>query len=150
MQTDRRIHSIDVARGVAMVLMAIDHVRVYAGVPPGGPRPGVFFTRWITNFVAPAFAFFAGTSAYLLGRRMGDRKALSRYHILLLVGNHRGGSHLLVRGPVLRPIAPRGTPAGYSKACVIDATRSAQRLRRAGTACLASMPQLRLPTQNTS
>ncbi|HEY2065695.1 MAG TPA: heparan-alpha-glucosaminide N-acetyltransferase domain-containing protein, partial [Gemmatimonadaceae bacterium] len=39
----------------------------------------VFFTRWITNFVAPAFAFFAGTSAYLLGRRLGDRRALSRY-----------------------------------------------------------------------
>jgi uncharacterized membrane protein len=79
MQTDRRIRSIDVTRGVVMVLMAIDHVRVYAGVPPGGPRPGVFFTRWITNFVAPAFAFFAGTSAYLLGRRMADRRALSRY-----------------------------------------------------------------------
>jgi uncharacterized membrane protein len=79
MQTDRRIHSIDVARGVAMVLMAIDHVRVYAGVPPGGPRPGVFFTRWVTNFVAPAFAFLAGTSAYLLGRRLGDRGALARY-----------------------------------------------------------------------
>jgi uncharacterized membrane protein len=77
--TDRRIHSVDVARGVAMVLMAIDHVRVYAGVPPGGPRPGVFFTRWITNFVAPAFAFLAGTSAYLLGRRLGDRGALARY-----------------------------------------------------------------------
>jgi len=79
MQTDRRIHSIDVARGVAMVLMAIDHVRVYAGVPAGGPRPGVFFTRWITNFVAPAFAFLSGTSAYLLGQRLGDRRALSRY-----------------------------------------------------------------------
>jgi uncharacterized membrane protein len=75
----RRIHSIDVARGVAMVLMAIDHVRVYAGVPAGGPNPGVFFTRWITNFVAPAFAFLAGTSAYLLGQRLGDRRALSRY-----------------------------------------------------------------------
>jgi uncharacterized membrane protein len=79
MQSDRRIRSIDVARGVAMVLMAIDHVRVYAGVPPGGPRPGVFFTRWITNFVAPAFAFLSGTSAYLLGQKLGDRKALSRY-----------------------------------------------------------------------
>jgi uncharacterized membrane protein len=79
MQTDRRIRSIDVARGVAMVLMAIDHVRVYAGVPPGGPKPGVFFTRWITNFVAPAFAFLSGTSAYLLGQRLGDRRALSRY-----------------------------------------------------------------------
>jgi len=62
-----------------MVLMAIDHVRVYAGVPAGGPRPGVFFTRWITNFVAPAFAFLSGTSAYLLGQRLGNRGALSRY-----------------------------------------------------------------------
>ena len=62
-----------------MVLMAIDHVRVYAGVPPGGSRPGVFFTRWITNFVAPAFAFLSGTSAYLLGQKLGDRRALSRY-----------------------------------------------------------------------
>src|SRR5439155_8983890 len=79
MQTSRRIHSIDVTRGVVMVLMAIDHVRVYAGVPPGGPRPGVFFTRWITNFVAPAFAFLSGTSAYLLGQKLGDRRALSRY-----------------------------------------------------------------------
>jgi len=81
MRTNQRVHSIDVTRGVVMVLMAIDHVRVYAGVPAGGPRPGVFFTRWITNFVAPAFAFFAGTSAYLLGRRLGDRKALARYLI---------------------------------------------------------------------
>src|ERR1700716_4621511 len=79
MQADRRVHSIDVARGVAMVLMAIDHVRVYAGVPPGRPSPGVFFPRWITNFVAPAFAFLSGTSAYLLGQRLGNRGALSRY-----------------------------------------------------------------------
>src|SRR2546423_10198243 len=78
MQTSRRIHSIDVARGVAMILMAIDHVRVYAGVPPGGPRPGVFFTRWVPNFVAPAFAFLSGTSAYLLGQKLGSTRALSR------------------------------------------------------------------------
>jgi uncharacterized membrane protein len=79
MQTSRRVHSIDVARGVAMVLMAIDHVRVYAGVPAGGPRPGVFFTRWITNFVAPAFAFLSGTSAYLLGQKLGSKATLSKY-----------------------------------------------------------------------
>src|SRR3977135_3878906 len=79
MQTDRRIHSIDVTRGVAMVLMAIDHVRVFAGVPAGGPRPGVFFTRWITNLVAPASTFLSGPSSYLLGQRLGDRRALSRY-----------------------------------------------------------------------
>jgi uncharacterized membrane protein len=82
MQTNRRIHSIDVTRGVAMILMAIDHVRVYSGVPPGGPRPGIFFTRWITNFVAPAFAFLSGTSAYLLGQRLGSTRALSRYLVI--------------------------------------------------------------------
>src|SRR5207237_106455 len=60
-----RIASLDVVRGVVMLLMAIDHVRVYAGVPAGGPPPSVFFTRWITHFVAPAFVFLAGTSASL-------------------------------------------------------------------------------------
>ena len=52
-----------------MVLMAIDHVRVFAGIPAGGPSAGVFFTRWITHFCAPAFIFLAGTSAFLYGRK---------------------------------------------------------------------------------
>ncbi|HEX3108861.1 MAG TPA: heparan-alpha-glucosaminide N-acetyltransferase domain-containing protein [Thermoanaerobaculia bacterium] len=69
MQT-KRIDSIDLVRGIAMMLMAIDHVRVYSGVPAGGPTPGVFFTRWITHFVAPAFAFLAGTAIYLRGREL--------------------------------------------------------------------------------
>ena len=56
--TARRLQSLDVMRGVAMVPMAIDHVRVYSGVPAGGPSPGVFFTRWVTHFCAPAFVFF--------------------------------------------------------------------------------------------
>jgi uncharacterized membrane protein len=74
-----RIDSLDLVRGLAMVLMAIDHVRVYSGLPPGGPTPGIFFTRWITHFVAPAFVFLAGTSAWLYGRRVGSRSALARY-----------------------------------------------------------------------
>ena len=65
-----RIVSVDILRGVVMVLMAIDHVRVYAGVPAGGPTPGVFFTRWVTHFCAPAFVFLAGTSAFLYGRKL--------------------------------------------------------------------------------
>jgi uncharacterized membrane protein len=67
-----RLASIDLIRGAVMILMAIDHVRVYAGVPAGGPTPGVFFTRWITHFCAPAFLFLAGTSAMLHGRRHPD------------------------------------------------------------------------------
>lgn len=74
-----RIASVDIVRGVVMVLMAIDHVRVYSGLPAGGPTPGIFFTRWITHFCAPAFVFLAGTSAFLHGEKLGDRRALSRF-----------------------------------------------------------------------
>jgi len=71
-----RIPSLDIVRGLVMVLMAIDHVRVYAGVPPGGPTPGVFFTRWVTHFCAPAFIFLAGTAAYLYARRASQRQSV--------------------------------------------------------------------------
>lgn len=74
-----RIASLDIVRGVVMILMAIDHVRVYSGLPAGGPTPGIFFTRWITHFVAPAFVFLAGTAAYLHGGKLGERGALSRF-----------------------------------------------------------------------
>src|SRR3982074_920473 len=67
-----RSESIDLSRGAVMILMAIDHVRVYSGVPPGGPTPGVFFTRWITHFCAPAFIFLAGTSIFFYGRKHAD------------------------------------------------------------------------------
>src|SRR5437867_5941556 len=71
-----RIASLDIVRGVVMILMAIDHVRVFSGVPAGGPTPSVFFTRWITHFCAPAFIFLAGTSAFFYGR---THKDLSRF-----------------------------------------------------------------------
>ena len=77
--TMSRIHSIDVMRGIVMVLMAVDHVRVYSGVPAGGDTAGVFFTRWITHFCAPAFVFLAGTAAFLHGRKLDDTGALARY-----------------------------------------------------------------------
>jgi uncharacterized membrane protein len=76
-----RIASIDLIRGAVMILMAIDHVRVYSGLPAGGPAPGIFFTRWVTHFCAPAFIFLAGTSSFFYGRKHAD---LSR--------------HLLIRG----------------------------------------------------
>ena len=77
--TTHRITSIDIIRGAVMVLMAIDHVRVFSGIPAGGPTPGVFFTRWITHFCAPAFIFLAGTAAFLYGEKVRDRGTLARF-----------------------------------------------------------------------
>ena len=84
-----RLVSIDIVRGAVMILMAIDHVRVYSGLPAGGPTPGIFFTRWVTHFCAPAFVFLAGASAFLSGRRRprGDlaRHLLTRGAWLILL-----------------------------------------------------------------
>jgi uncharacterized membrane protein len=81
MSTTDRVRSVDVLRGLACVLMAIDHVRVFAGVPTNGP-PGVFFTRWVTHFCAPAFIFLAGTAAYLYGRKVESRSSLARFLVI--------------------------------------------------------------------
>mgnify|MGYP003581508733 CR=1 FL=1 len=77
-----RVWSLDVVRGAVMVLMAIDHVRVYRGVPAGGPTPGVFLTRWVTHFCAPTFVFLAGTSAFLYGRKVGSHPALAKFLVI--------------------------------------------------------------------
>jgi uncharacterized membrane protein len=86
--TTKRMQSVDLLRGLVMVLMAIDHVRVYSGMPAGGPDPGIFFTRWVTHFCAPAFVFFAGTAAFLHGQKLNDNAKLARFLVtrgLLLV-----------------------------------------------------------------
>src|ERR1700760_3593272 len=88
-----RIASIDLIRAAVMVLMAIDHVRVYSGVPAGGPTSAVFFTRWITHFCAPAFIFLAGTSIFFYGRKHTD---LARYLVI------RGAWLILLELTVLR------------------------------------------------
>jgi len=82
-----RNQSIDILRGAIMVLMAIDHVRVYSGIPAGGTSADVFFTRWITHFCAPTFVFLAGTAAYFYGLKTNS-KSLSAFLLtrgLLLV-----------------------------------------------------------------
>jgi uncharacterized membrane protein len=74
-----RIASIDIIRGAVMVIMAIDHVRVYSGLPAGGPTPEIFLTRWVTHFCAPAFIFLAGTSIFFYARKHTD---VSRFLII--------------------------------------------------------------------
>lgn len=91
-----RVASLDILRGAVMVLMAIDHVRVYSGLPAGGPSPGIFFTRWITHYCAPGFFFLAGTGSYLARQKFGDVRKLSSYLAL------RGVFLILLELTVLR------------------------------------------------
>lgn len=68
-----RVVSIDILRGLVMVIMAIDHTRdfFHAGAMTDDPlnlattTVPLYFTRWITHFCAPTFVFLSGVSAYL-------------------------------------------------------------------------------------
>jgi uncharacterized membrane protein len=70
-----RLVSVDVLRGLVMVIMALDHTRdfmSYPGFPPedmAHTNGALFFTRVVTHFCAPVFAFLAGTGAFLATSR---------------------------------------------------------------------------------
>ena len=84
----KRIESIDLLRGVIMIIMALDHTRdlfhkeAFTGDPldPATTTPVLYFTRWVTHFCAPAFVFLSGVSAWLQSRRK-TKKELSRFLI---------------------------------------------------------------------
>ena len=85
----KRIASIDILRGLVMIIMVLDHVRDYyhinafAGNSPENLESTtlfLYFTRFITHYCAPVFVFLAGTSAFLYGQKKGA-KALSKFLI---------------------------------------------------------------------
>lgn len=86
----QRLDSLDLLRGIVMVLMALDHVRDFFGptyiegqmaTPEMVPGVGVgwFATRWITHFCAPVFVLTAGTSIFLFQSRGRSRGEVSRF-----------------------------------------------------------------------
>jgi len=78
-----RLSSIDVLRGLVIVIMALDHVRAYFTdvhfdpLDPTQTHTLLYLTRWITNLCAPTFIMLAGVSAYLMSRRT-TKTALTR------------------------------------------------------------------------
>lgn len=81
-----RIQSIDLLRGIVIMLMALDHVRdyfhadafIYNPLDLSQTNAPLFVTRWVTHFCAPVFVFLAGTSGFLVGNRKG-KKELSMF-----------------------------------------------------------------------
>jgi len=81
-----RIQSLDILRGIVIIIMALDHVRDYFNADAylfdatdlSKTNATLFLTRWITHFCAPVFTFLAGTSAYLNGLKK-TKKELSLF-----------------------------------------------------------------------
>ncbi|MBK9017197.1 MAG: DUF1624 domain-containing protein [Saprospiraceae bacterium] len=77
-----RIESIDLLRGIVMIIMALDHTRdlfhasanIDDPLNPATTTPLLFFTRWITHFCAPVFVFLSGTSIYLQSLRKSKKE----------------------------------------------------------------------------
>jgi uncharacterized membrane protein len=74
-QPKQRIHSVDILRGIIMIIMALDHCRDFFHIHAfdsdptdmATTTPIYFFTRWITHYCAPNFLFLSGMSAFLAG-----------------------------------------------------------------------------------
>jgi len=84
--TSNRIMSLDLLKGLVMIIMALDHTRDYFHADsflfnptdPEKTNTAIFFTRWISHYCAPAFCLLAGISAYLVGMRR-SKAALSKF-----------------------------------------------------------------------
>lgn len=80
-----RLDSVDLLRGIVMVLMALDHTRDFFSNAAFDPldltrtNEALFLTRWITHFCAPVFMLLAGTGAYLSLAQGKSKRQLARF-----------------------------------------------------------------------
>jgi uncharacterized membrane protein len=82
-QPGYRISSIDLLRGLVMIIMALDHTRDFFHatamtadpLTPETTSPALFFTRWITHYCAPTFVFLSGLSAFLASQKKNSKEA---------------------------------------------------------------------------
>ena len=78
-----RLQSIDIVRGLVMVIMALDHVRdffsytTYRATDVTQASVLLFFTRWITHLCAPTFVFLSGISIFFYFKKVGSLKRTS-------------------------------------------------------------------------
>jgi uncharacterized membrane protein len=99
-----RLGSIDLLRGLVMIVMVLDHTRDYVHVAglAGDPTnlatttPMLFLTRWVTHYCAPTFVFLAGVGAYLQHARGMSTRDLSRFLVT------RGIWLIVLEGTVIR------------------------------------------------
>ena len=80
-----RNQSIDVLRGLVMIIMALDHVREffsYTSYPATDVTQAsvpLFFTRWVTHLCAPTFVFLSGVSIFLYSKKITSLKKTSLF-----------------------------------------------------------------------
>lgn len=81
----RRLDSIDMARGLIMFLMALDHVRIYfseaqfSAVDPEKTNLLLFLIRWVTHYCAPGFFVIAGIAIFIYLDRVGNKKDVAGF-----------------------------------------------------------------------
>jgi uncharacterized membrane protein len=83
----KRIRSIDITRGLVMVIMALDHVRDFIHITSMSQNPLdlqttttlLFFTRWVTHICAPTFVLLSGVSAFISFRRQNNLSESRRF-----------------------------------------------------------------------